>query len=38
VTVHHWKRMTLAQRDAVESEAVGLPIPGADARLRVVWD
>ena len=38
VSVHPWKQPTRAERDAVEAEAAGLPIPGSEGRIRVVWE
>jgi hypothetical protein len=38
VSVHVWERPTRAARRAVEAEAAGLPIPGCEGRIRVVWD
>jgi len=37
VRVHLWGKPTRAKRDAVEAEAAGLPIPGCEGRIRVVW-
>jgi hypothetical protein len=37
VILHMWKRPTRAERDAVEAEAAGLPIPGCEGQIRVVW-
>jgi hypothetical protein len=38
VTVHPWRRLTRHARDALEAEAVGLPIPGCEGQIRVVWE
>jgi hypothetical protein len=38
VSVHLWEQPARAQRDAVEAEAAGLPIPGREGRIRVAWD
>ncbi|HEX6147609.1 MAG TPA: crosslink repair DNA glycosylase YcaQ family protein [Acidimicrobiia bacterium] len=37
VTIEAWRRLSRAQRDAVETEAASLPVPGA-ARVVVRWD
>lgn len=37
VNVHLWKQPTRAERDAVEAEAAGLPIPGYEGRIRLAW-
>jgi hypothetical protein len=38
VTVQRWRRLTRAERDAVEEEAAGLPLPGVEGRISVRWD
>jgi hypothetical protein len=38
VSVHLWQRPTRAERDAVEAEAAGLPIPGCEGQIRVLWE
>lgn len=38
VSMHMWKRLTHAERDALEAEAIGLPIPGREGQIRVAWD
>jgi hypothetical protein len=38
VSVRLWKRSTPAGREAVEAEATGLPIPGSEGRIRVMWN
>jgi Winged helix DNA-binding domain len=38
VSMHLWKRPTRAERDAVKTEAAGLPIPGCEGQIRVVWE
>jgi hypothetical protein len=38
VVVRLWKRPTRAERDAVEAEAAGLPIPGCEGQIRLVWE
>lgn len=38
VTVQPWQRPARASRDAVESEAASLPIPGLDREIVVRWD
>jgi hypothetical protein len=37
VTVHPWRRMSSADRDAVAAEAESLPLPGAADSSRVHW-
>jgi hypothetical protein len=37
VSMHLWKGLQRAERDALEAEAVGLPIPGCEGQIRVVW-
>jgi hypothetical protein len=38
VTVTAWGRLSPAERDAVEAEAAGLPLPGLDRDVRVMWE
>ena len=38
VTIETWAALTRAQRDAVEAEASGLPLPALDRGIRIVWD
>ena len=38
VTAHAWERLTKQQRAAIEAEAEGLPLPGIDRGIRVVWE
>ena len=38
VRVETWTRLSRAMRDAVEAEAAGLPLPGLDREIEVVWD
>jgi len=38
LTIQPWRRLTRAQRDAVEEEAASLPLPGVEARIAVRWD
>jgi hypothetical protein len=38
LTIQPWRRLTGAQRDAVEAEAAGLPLPGVEGRIVVRWD
>jgi hypothetical protein len=38
VTVEAWGRMSRAERDAIEAEAAGLPLPGVEGRITVRWD
>ncbi|MGH2359452.1 MAG: DNA glycosylase AlkZ-like family protein [bacterium] len=38
VTIQSWRRLTRAARDAVEVEAVALPLPGVRGGIVVRWD
>jgi len=38
VTVQTWERWSAAQRDAVEAEAAGLPLPGCAGSIVVRWE
>ena len=38
VRVDSWERLSRPRRDAVEAEARGLPLPGLDRPIDVVWD
>ena len=38
VTVQAWRRLSRAARDAVESEAASLPLPGVDGSVTVRWE
>ena len=38
VTVHPWRRLSRAQRTAVEAEAAALPLPGVQGQITVRWD
>ncbi len=37
ITVSPWRRLTRAEHDAVEAEALALPLPGTAGRLTVRW-
>jgi len=37
VTIDAWSRLSRRARDAVEAEARGLPLPGVERRIEVVW-
>lgn len=37
VTVRPWKRLTRREREAIESEAVSMPLPGVEAPIVVDW-
>ena len=37
LTIQPWVRLTAARRDAVESEAAGLPVPGVRGPISVRW-
>jgi hypothetical protein len=36
--VQTWRRLTRAERDAVEAEAHSLPLPGIEGQIAVRWD
>lgn len=38
MAVQPWRRLTPAERDAVETEAQSLPLPGIMGRIVVRWD
>ena len=38
VTLRPWRRLSSAEREAVESEAVSLPLPGAMGRMVIAWE
>jgi hypothetical protein len=38
VTIQSWRRLSPAERDAVEAEAASLPLPGVLGRIRLRWD
>jgi hypothetical protein len=38
LTITSWRRLSRAERDAVEAEAIGLPLPGVEGRIVVRWD
>ena len=38
VSIRSWRRLTRAERDAVEAEARSLPLPGVDAEIAVGWE
>jgi hypothetical protein len=38
VTVQTWGRLSRAARQALETEAAALPLPGVDGRIIVRWD
>jgi hypothetical protein len=38
VAIQTWRRLSRAARDAVETEAASLPLPGIDGRIVVAWD
>jgi DNA glycosylase AlkZ-like len=37
VTIHSWRRLSRAARDAVEAEASSLPLPDLEGRIDVRW-
>ncbi len=38
VSIQSWRRLTQAERDAVEAEAASLPLPGVQGRITIRWD
>ena len=38
VAIETWKRLSTADRQAVEAEAESLPLPGLEGRIVVRWD
>ncbi|HEY6566756.1 MAG TPA: crosslink repair DNA glycosylase YcaQ family protein [Actinomycetota bacterium] len=38
VTIRSWRRLSRASRDAVEAEAVSLPLPDLQGQVDVLWD
>jgi hypothetical protein len=38
VSVRLWRRLTKTERDAVETEAQSLPLPGIEREIAVLWD
>jgi hypothetical protein len=38
LTIQPWRRLSRAERDAVEAEAESLPLPGIEGRIAVRWD
>ncbi len=38
LTVHPWRRLSRAERDAVEAEAASLPLPGVQGEIAVRWE
>jgi hypothetical protein len=38
MTVELWRRLTSAERAAVETEAASLPLPGLERQIAVRWD
>jgi hypothetical protein len=36
--IRPWRRLTPAEREAVEAEAESMPLPGGDAPVRVTWE
>jgi hypothetical protein len=37
VRIEAWARLSRGMRDAIEAEASGLPLPGVDRSIEVVW-
>jgi Winged helix DNA-binding domain len=38
LTIEPWRRLSRAERDAVEAEAASLPLPGIEGPIRVRWE
>ncbi|HJQ50100.1 MAG TPA: crosslink repair DNA glycosylase YcaQ family protein, partial [Gaiellaceae bacterium] len=38
VTIEPWRRLSRAERDAVEAEAASLPLPGVQDAITVRWE
>jgi hypothetical protein len=38
LTIQSWRRLSRAEREAVEAEAAALPLPGLDREIAVSWD
>jgi Winged helix DNA-binding domain len=38
LSIEPWRRLTRAERDAVEAEAQSLPLPGIEGQITVRWD
>ena len=38
VTLQPWRRLSSAERAAVEAEAASLPLPGAMGRIVIAWE
>ena len=38
LTIQPWRRLSPAEREAVEAEAESLPLPGIEGRIAVRWD
>jgi hypothetical protein len=38
LTIQPWRQLSRAERDAVDAEAEGLPLPGVEGRIVVHWD
>jgi len=38
LTVEPWRRLSSAEREAVEAEAASLPLPGVEGQVRVRWE
>ena len=38
LTIEPWRRLSRAEREAVEAEAESLPLPGIEGRIAVRWD
>jgi len=38
LAIQPWRKLSRAERDAVEVEAAGLPVPGVEGRIAVRWD
>jgi len=38
LTIEPWRRLSRAEREAVEAEAQSLPLPEVEGRIRIGWD
>jgi hypothetical protein len=38
VSIEAWRKLTRAERDAVDAEARSLPLPGVEGRIAVTWE
>jgi hypothetical protein len=38
LSVQAWRRLSAAERDAIEAEAASLPVPGIRGQITVRWE